>query len=84
MVRLDIKPEWRLTAELSQINIVIYSGQLRELLRVTRMFVLFFCMYVLFFEIVFKVIDLLFYLTDNSGPRCRSIEPVTEFTMSVR
>jgi hypothetical protein len=77
MVRLDIKPEWRLTAELSQINIVIYSGQLRELLRVTRMFVL-------FFEIVFKVIDLLFYLTDNSGPRCRSIEPVTEFTMSVR
>jgi hypothetical protein len=37
-----------------------------------------------FFEIVFKVIDLLFYLTDNSGQCHRSFEPVTEFTMSVR
>ncbi len=38
----------------------------------------------LFFEIFYKVIDLLFYLTGNNVLWCRSIEPVAEFIMSAR
>ena len=38
----------------------------------------------LFFEIFYKVIDLLFYLTGNDVWRDRSIEPAAKFIMSVR
>ena len=38
----------------------------------------------LFFEIFYEDFDLLFYLTDNYDLWCRSIEPGTEFIMSVR
>ena len=38
----------------------------------------------LFFEIFYKVIDLLFYLTGNNDLCPRSIEPVTKFIMSAR
>jgi len=40
--------------------------------------------YVCSLKYLYKVIDLLFYLTDNDDLCCRSIEPVTEFIMSVR
>ena len=40
--------------------------------------------YVCSLKYLYKVIDLLFYLTGNDGPCCRSFEPVAEFIMSVR
>jgi len=40
--------------------------------------------YVCSLKYLFKVIDLLFYLTDNNVLCSRSIEPVAKFIMSVR
>jgi len=40
--------------------------------------------YVCSLKYLYKVSNLLFYFTDNNDPCRRSIEPVTEFIMSVR